>query len=67
MSLDPAIIHAARDVYRTYLSIYTQLPRQPFGVVLNKETFKGQLIFREKPILLIGEDFVPFNQIEIHG
>lgn len=67
MSLDPTIIHAARKVYRTYLSIYTQFPKRPFGVVLNKETFRGQLVFRERPILLPGEDFVPFNQIEITG
>ena len=64
MSSDPTIIQAARRVYRAYLSIYTQFPRQPFGVVLNKETFKGQLVFREKPILLPGEDFIPLSQIE---
>ncbi|VEP11278.1 conserved hypothetical protein [Hyella patelloides LEGE 07179] len=67
MSSDPTIIHAAKRVYRTYLSIYSQLPKQPFGVVLNKETFKGQLVFREKPILLPGEDFIPLYKIEAQG
>lgn len=64
MSLDPTIIQAARGVYRAYLSLYSQIPKQPFGVVLNKKTFRGQLVFRDRPVLLPGEYFVPLNLIE---
>ena len=65
MQLDPSIIQAARKVYATYLSIYTKFNKQPFGVVMNKKTFRGQLIFRDRPILLPEESFVPISHIEV--
>ena len=64
MSFDPTAVQAAKTVYRKYLSLYSQIPKEPFGIVLNKKTFKGYLSFREQPILLPGEYFVPLNQIE---
>ena len=64
MQLDPTIIQAARKVYATYLSIYSKFNKQPFGVVMNKKTFRGQLIFRNHPILLPEEYFIPINHIE---
>ena len=64
MHLDPTIIQAARKIYRAYLNIYTQLQKKPFGVVINCKTFKGQLVFKEQPILLPEEYFIPINIIE---
>ena len=64
MHLDPTIIQAARKIYRAYLNIYTKLQKKPFGVVINCKTFRGQLIFREQPILLPEEYFIPVSQIE---
>ena len=65
MQLDPNLVQAARTIYRKYLSLYLQIPKQPIGVVLNADTYRGQLVFREQPILLPGERFIPLTQIEI--
>jgi len=47
--LDPTVLRAAR---------------RPFGVAINRDNHRGQLIFNNKPILLPGECFVPIKQIE---
>ncbi len=65
MKLDPNLVQAARTIYRKYSSLYLHIPKQPIGVVLNADTYRGQLVFRETPILLPGERFIPLNQIEI--
>lgn len=65
MQLDPNLVQAARTIYRKYLGLYLQIPKQPIGVVLNADTYRGQLVFRETPILLPGERFVPISQIEV--
>ncbi len=64
MFLDPTLIHAAKGIYRSYYDSRSQSARKPLGVVLNKETLKGQLVFRLQPILLPGECFIKINQIE---
>ncbi len=61
---DPTLIKAARKIYRTYCNLNSQASRKPCGVAINRETYKGQLVFRAKPILLPGECFIPINQIE---
>lgn len=64
MFLDPTLIQAAKRIYRIYYDSRPQVNRKPLGVALNKETLKGQLVFREHPILLPGECFININQIE---
>lgn len=64
MNPDPTIIQAARRIYRTYLGIYSRIPKKPRGVVLDPETFRGQLVFKERPVLLPGECFVPLHHLE---
>ena len=64
MFLDPKLIQAAKIIYRTYYDSRSHIERKPLGVALNKETFKGQLIFGERPILLPGECFININQME---
>lgn len=64
MYLDSNVIQAARKIYQTYLNLYSRIPKQPRGVVLNRKTFRGQLVFKEKPLLLPGEYFVPLHHLE---
>ncbi|PSB05121.1 hypothetical protein [Merismopedia glauca] len=63
--IDPTVIRAARQIYRTFIEIYPNRSQQPTGVVINRFTYRGKLIFSAKPILLPDECFVPLNQIEI--
>ncbi|WP_013323299.1 hypothetical protein [Gloeothece verrucosa] len=62
--LDPTLLRAARRIYRTYCSLHSKLTQRPFGVAINRETHRGQLIFNAKPILLPGECFVSIKQLE---
>ncbi len=64
MFLDPILIQAAKGIYRAYYDSRPQVGRKPLGVALNRETLKGQLVFREQPILLPGECFINTSQIE---
>ncbi len=61
---DPELIKAARKIYRTYCNLNSQNNRKPIGVAIDRESYKGQLVFREKPILLPRECFIDINQIE---
>ena len=63
MFLDPTLIKAARKVYQGYCS-FSQLDKKPLGVVIDCKTYKGQLTFREKPILLPRERFIGMDLIE---
>ncbi len=64
MFLDPTLIQAAKRIYRTYYDSHSKVNSKPLGVALNKETLKGQLVFREPPILLPGECFININHLE---
>ena len=64
MFLDPTLVQAAKKIYRTYCNLHSQMTKRPFGVAIHKDTYRGQLVFREKPILLPGECFVNINQLE---
>ncbi|ACK73020.1 conserved hypothetical protein [Gloeothece citriformis PCC 7424] len=62
--LDPTLLRAARRIYRTYCSLHSKVNQRPFGVAIDRETYRGQLIFKAKPILLPRECFVPLKQLE---
>lgn len=62
--LDPALLRAARKIYRTYQEIHAARLQRPLGVVIDRLTYRGQMILSRKPILLPNESFVPFEQIE---
>lgn len=62
--LDPALLRAARQIYRTYAEVHANRMQRPTGVAIHKLTHRGKLIFLDKAILLPQECFVPFSQIE---
>ena len=62
--LDPSVLRAARQIYRTYYEVHPDFIQRPSGVAIDRYTYRGKLIFRKKPILLPQECFVPFSQLE---
>jgi hypothetical protein len=62
--LDPALLRAARQIYRTYYEVHPDQQQRPYGVAIDRYTYRGKLIFRSKVILLPQEYFVPFSQLE---
>ncbi|MEM7758563.1 MAG: hypothetical protein AAGF83_15190 [Cyanobacteria bacterium P01_G01_bin.67] len=60
---DPTLIKAARNIYRNYCHLNV-IGNQPMGVVINRDSHRGQLAFNPKPILLPRECFIPLKQIE---
>ena len=61
---DPSLIKAARNIYRNYCGLNVPADTQPKGVVINRDSHRGQLAFKNKPILLPRECFIPLKQIE---
>lgn len=62
--LDPSLLQAARQIYRTYFEVHPDKVQRPIGVAIDRYSYRGKLIFGNKPILLPQECFVPLNQIE---
>jgi hypothetical protein len=62
--LDPSLLRAANQIYRTYSEVHPNRGQRPLGVAIDRFTHRGKLIFANKPILLPQECFVPFSQIE---
>ena len=62
--IDPMIIRAARIIYNTYLEVHPNISQRPLGIVIDRYSYRGHLIFHRKPALLPKEFFVPFNQLE---
>ena len=61
---DPTLIKAARNIYRNYCSLNVPADLKPMGVVINRDSHRGQLAFKPKPIFLPRECFIPLKQIE---
>jgi len=61
---DPVLLQAARRLYNIYLEIPHLQTRRPLGVVINRETYRSLLIFKNTPILLPQECFLPLDYIE---
>ncbi len=64
---DPTLINAARNIYRNYYSLGVPANNQPLGIVINRDSHRGQLAFKHKPVLLPRECFIPIKQIEANG
>lgn len=61
---DPTLIKAARNIYRNYSNLNVPNGNSPQGVIINRDSHRGQLAFNSKPILLPRECFIPIKQIE---
>ncbi|MEL6493896.1 MAG: hypothetical protein AAFQ41_02070 [Cyanobacteria bacterium J06623_7] len=61
---DPSLIKAARNIYRGYCNLNVPTEQKPRGIVINRDSHRGQLSFNLKPILLPRECFIPIQQIE---
>ena len=62
--LDPELIKAARNIYRTFYEVHPEVMQRPIGVAIGRFNRRGKLVFGDKPVLLPQECFVPFSQIE---
>ncbi len=62
--LDPGLVKAARQIYQNYFRLRSKVHKSPVGVAIDRQTYRGQLIFAKKPILLPRENFVPLEQLE---
>jgi hypothetical protein len=62
--LAPDLLKAARSAYGIYLRAHAEQMPRPAGVVVSQGSTRGQLIFVVPPILLPGERFVSFEEIE---
>ncbi|GAB4276534.1 MAG: hypothetical protein Fur0025_01760 [Oscillatoriaceae cyanobacterium] len=62
--LDPTLLRAARQVYRYYKDVHQDRMPRPLGVVMDRFSYRGHLVFRKRPALLMTECFVTFEQIE---
>lgn len=61
---DPQLLRVARRIYHVYLEVHAKRMRRPSGVAIHTRNYRGSLIFSPRPILLPGECFIPFEQIE---
>jgi hypothetical protein len=62
--LAPDLIRVARSTYDLYLKVHSEQMQRPAGVVVSQGSDRGQLIFASHPILLPGERFIGFEEIE---
>lgn len=62
---DPYLLDAARHIYQKCYEIYPERAEQTSGVAIDRETYRGQLMFKDKPILLPWESFVPSEELII--
>ena len=62
--IDPAIVRAARQIYRQFYEAHPEMTQRPVGVALNRYNYRGKLIFGKRPILLPEECFVPIEQVQ---
>lgn len=61
---DPYLLRVAQHIYEKCYEISPQKAEQMQGVAIDRETYRGQLIFKEKPILLPWETFIPSEEID---
>ena len=62
---DPSLIQAARAIYETYYTVHPEVTELPLGVAIDRTSYRGKLIFKQKPALLPKECFIPFSSIDV--
>jgi hypothetical protein len=58
---EPALVHAARKIYRTFMDVHPDVAEEPLGVAIDRYSYRGKLIFNRIPALLPQELFIPFE------
>lgn len=48
MLLDPSLLRAARQIYRTYYEVHPDQTQRPYGVAIDRFTHRGKLILEIK-------------------
>lgn len=59
-----SVLRVAQEIYTSYCQTHTR-PQRPTGVAIDRDTHRGQLVFKGKPVLLPDECFIPFSEIEV--
>ncbi len=62
--MDPALVRTARHVYRSFFEAHPNETQRPLGVTIDRHTFRGNMVFGRRPVLLPRECFVPLEQIQ---
>jgi hypothetical protein len=62
--VDPTLLRTARQLYRQYYEAHPDITQRPVGVAVNRQNYRGKLIFGQKPVLLPQECFIPFEQLQ---
>jgi hypothetical protein len=58
----PTLLRAAQSIYTNYCQTHAS-NQTPLGIAIDRDTYRGHLIFVNKPILLPQECFVPFAEL----
>jgi len=61
---DPSLIKAARNIYRSYCNLNLVSDSRAKGIIIDRDSHRGQLAFNPKPVLLPRECFISLQQIE---
>ena len=61
--MTPQLVGAAQDVYFAYYRAHGEKAMPPLGVVVDRKSLRGHLIFTGHPILLPQESFITTEQI----
>jgi hypothetical protein len=61
------LVGAARALYQQYLQVHEHRAKEPIGVVLNPTSYRGKLLFRQAPVLLPEERFIPLQEMRNGG
>lgn len=61
--LSPTLLRAAQSIYNNYCQTHS-LKQLPLGIAIDRDTYRGHLIFVNKPILLPQECFVPLAELD---
>ena len=64
VSLNPALVRAAREIYRVFCEVHPEVIQKPSGVAIGRLNYCGKLVFSDRPVLLPEECLVPLSQLE---
>lgn len=62
--IDAALIKAAGNIYHTHCEVHPEITGNAFGVAIHRDNHRGKVIFKNQPVLLPEERFIPLEQIE---